>query len=137
MKIGCKMTLSAETINNIEKYDDQKRLTYFLKEVVVNNEIWILTDKHGCVMLNNEDEDCVPVWPNEEFAQSWATGEWQGFNPTAISLAKWHSRWSHGLADDEISVVVFPNQNQEGLILYPEEFDIELTKSKKKALRNK
>ncbi len=24
-------------------------------------EVWILTDEHGCVMLNTEDEDCVPV----------------------------------------------------------------------------
>ena len=27
-------------------------------------------------MLNSEEEDCVPVWPNEEFALQWATGEW-------------------------------------------------------------
>ncbi len=124
--------LDANLIATIQGYDSAKRLSYLLKEVTSQRQIWILTDEHGCVMLNTEDEDCVPVWPNAEFAQSWATGEWENCKTESISLAKWQSRWTPGLADDDLAIVVFPNQEEEGLVLYPDEFDMELRKQAKK-----
>lgn len=124
--------LDANLIATIQGYDSTKRLSYLLKEVTSQRQIWILTDEHGCVMLNTEDEDCVPVWPNAEFAQSWATGEWENCKTESISLAKWQSRWTPGLADDDLAIVVFPNQDEEGLVLYPDEFDMELRKQAKK-----
>jgi len=129
------MTISSEQLNTIEKYDEEKRLSYLLQQVVSNKEVWILADEHGCMMLNTEDEDCVPVWPNEEFAQRWVTGEWQACQPQAISLDKWYSRWSMGLADDELALVIFPNQDNQGLVLFPEEFEEALLKSTKKLNR--
>jgi hypothetical protein len=126
------LTLDPQQIEQISNYDGEKRLKYSIKEMVAQREIWILTDEHGCVMLNTEDEDCVPVWPNQEFAQAWATGDWEECKPEAISLNKWHSRWSYGLEEDELSVVVFPNQNEEGVILFPDEFDFELKKQANK-----
>ena len=126
--------LEQARIKQILQMDDAQRATYFLKEVVENNQLWILTDEHGCVMLNTEEEDCVPVWPNQEFAEAWATDEWQECKPEAISLNKWFSRWSHGLADDELAVIVFPSQNEQGLVYYPEELehDLKQQQSKKK-----
>lgn len=125
--------LDAQKITTILAYDDSQRTSYFLKEVVANNTLWILKDEHGCVMLNTEEEDCVPVWPNEEFAQAWANDEWAQCSAEAISLNKWFSRWSHGLADDELAVVVFPSESQEGLVFYPEELESELKNSQKKS----
>ncbi|NQZ89963.1 MAG: DUF2750 domain-containing protein [Colwellia sp.] len=123
--------LDEQQIKKVLGYDDAQRASYFLKEVVTNNEIWILKDEHGCVMLNTEDEDCVPVWPNEAFAQAWATDEWKECQAEAISLSKWFSRWSHGLADDELALVVFPSQNEQGLVFYPEELEQELKNKQK------
>ena len=124
--------LQPTLVEQIQAYDDEKRATYFFKEVVLNNKIWILTDEHGCVMLNTEEDDCIPVWPNEEFAQAWATDEWQACQAESISLNKWFSRWSHGLADDQLAVVVFPNQAEQGLVFFPDEIDFELKKQQKK-----
>ena len=124
--------LSDERIQEILSFDSEKRFIYCIKEAVANRQIWILVDEDGCVMLNTEDEDCVPVWPNEEFAQAWANGDWEHCKPEAISLNKWHSRWTYGLADDELSVVVFPNAEQEGVIVFPDEFDFELKKQAQK-----
>lgn len=129
------MSISNEQLNTIEKYDEEKRLSYLLQQVISNQEIWILADEHGCVMLNTEDEDCVPVWPNEEFAQRWATEEWQHCKAEAISLNKWYSRWSTGLADDELALVTFPNQDNQGLVLFPEELEEALLKETKKQNR--
>ena len=118
--------LEPEKIKQILQMDDAQRAVYFINEAVSQNELWILTDEHGCVMLNTEEEDCVPVWPNKEFAQAWATDGWQACQPEAISLNKWFSRWSTGLADDELAIVVFPSQNEQGLVYYPDELEHEL-----------
>ena len=125
--------LDEATINTIQSKDAEQRFKYLVKEVVSNREIWILKDEHGCVMLNTEDEDAVPVWPNREFAQSWATGDWQECEPESVSLNKWHSRWTHGLEDDDLAVVIFPDQNEEGLIISPEELGFELKKQSAKS----
>ncbi|MFT5164618.1 MAG: hypothetical protein ACI9FJ_003225 [Alteromonadaceae bacterium] len=118
--------LDQNQIDTIERYDSTQRFNYLLKEVVANQQIWILTDEHGCVMLNTEEEDCIPVWPNEEFAKAWATGEWVDCKAQGIALSKWHSHWSGGLAEDDLAIVVFPNENEEGLVVFPDELDFEL-----------
>ncbi|ADV86854.1 DUF2750 domain-containing protein [Vibrio vulnificus] len=120
--------LSQDQIRTINSYDQEQRLRYCVKEIVAQRQVWILTDEHGCVMLNTEEEECVPVWPNREFAEEWATGDWQACQAESISLNKWHSRWTRGLEDDELSVVVFPSINEEGVVLFPDEFDFELKK---------
>lgn len=124
--------LALSDIENIQAYDAEKRFEYLIKEVIKNDEIWILMDEHGCVMLNTDDEDCVPVWPNKEFAQLWATEEWSECSAEAISLNKWFSRWTIGLADDELSVVVFPNKSEEGIIVFPEELEDAIKHKEKK-----
>ncbi len=127
--------ISQDTFNKIIRFDDEQRAKYFLKETVKNNQIWILTDEHGCVMLNTEDEDCVPVWPNQEFALAWATDEWQSCKAEAVSLNKWFSRWSQGLEDDELALVVFPSQEEQGLVFYPDELEFELKAQQKKRMK--
>lgn len=122
--------LSSVRIKEVLALTDEKRALYFFETVRASKQIWILTDEHGCVMLNTEDEDCVPVWPNESFAQAWATDEWSECKAEAISLNKWLSRWSHGLDDDELALVVFPSQDEQGLVFYPDEFEQELLNKK-------
>ncbi|EPJ48713.1 MAG: hypothetical protein OFPI_28130 [Osedax symbiont Rs2] len=118
--------------SSLENYDSEQRYQYFIESVVANQEIWILTDQQGCVMLNTEDEDCVPVWPSCEAAQSWATGEWQECQGEPIGLKTWQQRWSDGLDEDELQVVVFPNAEFEGTVLHPQELEADLRKEIKK-----
>lgn len=106
----------------------EQRYNFMLKQVTETNKIWILTDEHGCVMLNTEDEDCVPVWPGEEFANEWATGEWSGCSAMAIELSEWKARWTDGLTGDEVEVVAFPSSEEEGFILSPQEFEQDLSR---------
>lgn len=122
-------------LDSIRSQDAETRFKYLLNEVTNHGEIWILTDEHGCVMLNTDDEDCVPVWPNRDFAQAWATAEWSECEPKSISLKTWQERWTRGLEGDDVSVVVFPNPEEDGLVLFPDEFDVELSKQLKKRSR--
>ncbi|RJX75298.1 DUF2750 domain-containing protein [Vibrio sinensis] len=117
---------SEKTVSPSVPKDPMERFNIFFKTVVSDLKIWLLIDEHGSVLLNTEDEECVPVWPSEEHALMWATGEWEGFTAEPISLAKWKSRWTRGLEEDELSLVVFPDEQGEGIVLYPDEFEHEL-----------
>jgi type III secretion protein J len=52
-------------------------------------------------------------------------------------LEKWHERWTNGLEEDELAIVVFPNQHNEGLIFFPDEFDDALQQHAKKIAAKK
>lgn len=119
----------------IHQQDSESRLYYFLDQVVYHKQVWVLTDEHGCVMLNTEDEDAIPVWPSQDYAQAWATEEWDHCTAEEIPLDTWLSRWTSGLMDDELSIVVFPNEQQEGIVLYPEELEELIKKKQRKAAR--
>ena len=109
----------------------EQRYAYLLKQVMETQKIWILTDEHGCVMLNTEDEDCVPIWPDEAFANEWATGEWAGCSAQAIDMSAWLERWTAGLTGDQVEVVAFPSSEEEGFVLSPHEFEQDLTRKRK------
>lgn len=123
-------SITAQELQRIVKLNSDKRLAYSFKEILSSQEIWILTDEHGCMMLNTDDEDCIPVWPNSVFAQQWAVGEWKGCKAESINLSRWFSHWTQGLLDDEIAIVVFPNEQEEGVVFYPDEFEQQLKKIK-------
>lgn len=129
------MTAPVNQDNKILKQDAESRLHYLVQQVAEHQEIWILTDEHGCVMLNSEDEDCIPVWPHQSYATIWATQEWSHCVAQAIPLTKWNSHWTPGLIEDELSLVIFPDENQEGLILFPDELEKMLQKKLSKSAR--
>jgi len=125
------MTLNMDEVIQLSA---EKRHAYLLTQVTLNQKIWILTDEHGCVMLNSDDEDCVPVWPSEQFAKYWATGDWSDCSPLAISLTDWFERWTKGLEGDGVSIAVFPNPDEEGVVVFPDIFDQELKQKASKKL---
>ncbi|TDF38271.1 DUF2750 domain-containing protein [Alteromonadaceae bacterium M269] len=121
--------LDDETFTKIQSYGADKRYQYLVKQVAQNSQVWILKDEHGCVMLNSDDEDCVPIWPHKEFAEAWATEEWEVCQAEAIELDVWLSRWTRGLLDDDIAIAAFPDGNSEGLVVFPDEFEEALSKA--------
>ncbi len=126
-------TISAAEVAKIYAQDAEKRYQYLLQQVQLTQQIWILMDEHGCVMLNSDEEDCVPIWPAEEFAKTWLTEEWKNCKLESISVAKWQSRWTTGLEEDELSIAIFPDHQGEGLVISPYEFDADLRAKNKKS----
>lgn len=120
------LSINENQLNDICKLDAEKRLNHLLKQVNEQQQIWLLTDEHGSVMMTTDEEDCIPVWPYEEAALLWATGEWDGFEAKAISLKDWFAKWTRGLEEDELSIVVFPLPEDDGAVLYPDEFEFEI-----------
>ena len=120
------MTLTPDMIRDIESRNADARLSYFRETVKAQKAVYILVDDDGAVMLNAEEEDCIPVWPNPEFAASWATDDWQGCEPKEIDLATWRARWTRGMEEDELYVAVFPVPGEDGMLMSPDEFESHL-----------
>lgn len=135
------MTAEQNELDKIATYDAEQRFDYLISRVVETGELWILTDEQGSVMLNTDDEDCVPVWPDLAFAEQWATGEWSDCEAMPITLKQWNHRWTPGLEEDGFAVIVFPlageGEDENGLVVWPEELDMMLTREVKRARKNK
>ncbi|RDV24458.1 DUF2750 domain-containing protein [Alteromonas aestuariivivens] len=107
----------------------QNRAQQTVEMIASGAQIWILTDNDGCVMLTSEDEDGVPVWPDEALARLWATDDWADCQPMAISLDKWMSKWTPGLMQDALVIMVCPVPGEEGEVMAPEDFAAALQKA--------
>jgi len=91
--------------------------------------IWILKDEDGCVMLTTDDEDGVPIWSSKEQAIAWASDEWSHCEPMSINVETWLKKWTLGLMQDHLMIMLNPSEFQEeGVVTSPEVFAEALTK---------
>ncbi len=112
---------------------DQERYDLFLALVCKHQSLWTLADEQGCLMIAEQDDHYLPVWPLEAFAEAAAVEEWQQMKPYEVTLDEWLSKWTPGMTDDGFEVAVFPDHEGESTVLSPEELAVELKLQKKKA----
>ncbi|MFC3096061.1 DUF2750 domain-containing protein [Alteromonas sediminis] len=91
--------------------------------------IWILKDDDGCVMLTTDEEDGVPVWSSQEQAVAWTSDDWSHCEPLSINVETWLKKWTVGLMQDQLVIMLNPSEFQEeGVVTSPEAFAEALTK---------
>lgn len=100
---------------------DSERLAYFLEQAKATQTIWSLSNEDGFVMVETDDGDCVMVWPDAEFASQWAVEDWDDCEPVAVELDTFTGQWLPSLMQDNITVAVFPNIEDEGKLSTAEE----------------
>ncbi|CUB02523.1 DUF2750 domain-containing protein [Marinomonas fungiae] len=93
---------------------DDVRLEYFVKSVKESKVVWSLSNEDGFVMVETDEGDCVMVWPDADFAAQWAIDEWDDCEPVEVSLETFQSMWLPSLEQDNITLAVFPNIEDEG-----------------------
>ncbi len=98
----------------------EKRLSATIDSIITNEQVWILKDEDGCVMLTSDEEDGVPVWPDKALATLWATDEWDHCEPLSITLQDWMQKWTPGLLQDGLVVMVCPVPAEEGEVIEPD-----------------
>ncbi|MEW6983182.1 DUF2750 domain-containing protein [Colwelliaceae bacterium 6471] len=92
-------------------------LEKFLTDVKATQSLWALQDKasEDWVVLdsiNFENAEAMPVWSQQELAQSHCIDEWENYRPAQISLSEWLEFWVEDLNED--GVIVGVNWPQEG-----------------------
>lgn len=113
--------MTADEQHAIVQLSAEKRFEYFLEQAVATGCVWTLRGDDGGVLMSAEGKECIPVWPSEAFAATWAVDDWADSAPFMIDLDAWMQRWLPGMQTDGLSVVVFPDDAEEGLVLRPKE----------------
>ncbi len=103
-----------------------ERYEYFLDYLLDEEQVWILKDDEGCLIVGTGGDTCLPVWPGAEAATACAVKEWDGFEALAISLADWKNKWLPGLAGDGHQIVVCPDVHGEGVIVSADDLAADL-----------
>jgi hypothetical protein len=119
-------SLSFQEIQELQTLNAQARYDYLLAQAAELQTLWILVGDGGSVLLSNSGQECVPVWPSEQLAESHINGDWEDCKCHAISVDDWLVRWTEGLTEDGFSVAGFIDEFEEGIIVSAEEFHDDL-----------
>ena len=114
--------LTADDLNKLSLLNAEQRYDYFIQAVADLEKIWILVDEEGFVLVDADDERCIPVWPHAELAEQWISGDWAQCLAQAVDIATWLDKWTSGLDGDELAIAVFPHAQEPGVVIGPEEF---------------
>jgi hypothetical protein len=113
-------------IQVVSALDGPKRYEYWIKKVADHEEVWSLWDEGWALLADDSGQEAVPVWPHEEFAQRWAVNDWARYQPKAIPLEEWLTRWISGMERDGRQVAVFPTESGSGVIVNPQRLKSDL-----------
>jgi len=68
----------------------------------------------------------IPFWPEAAFAQACASGGWEYFQPRAIALDDFLTKWLPGMAGNEQRASVFPVPQGSASIAAPADLHADL-----------
>lgn len=124
---------SEAQISEWGQQNEEQRFELFLGLTVKHKQVWALSDDEGCLIVDSEGEQLLPVWPLEVFAAAAAVAEWEGLSPLAISLEDWQEKWLPGMENDVIDVAVFPDLEGSSEVISAQELAVNIKLQKKKA----
>lgn len=97
---------------------DGERLDYFLTRAFETEEVWILRDTGGQLLLDRGGDGHLPVWPYQVFARD-AAILWPGYEPCAQALEDFAFTTLIALIDADIGVDVMPRATAAGCLITP------------------
>ena len=112
--------MAKEESKNIEELSDNDRFEYLITQIIKNREVWLLHAIDGLyAMFEDENEfQYIPVWPEKEFADSHAIGDWDGYTSDRMGLGEFLD-WLQELKDDEIYIGAFPSAAMRAISVDP------------------
>jgi hypothetical protein len=105
----------------LDSYDANERLHFFLTRTIESEEVWGLSNPSGWVMKDSDDQTILPAWPYEQMAKICAVNEWQNYKPGAVSLEHFVYTLLPVMVEQNIKVEILPTTNQPGNLLDAEE----------------
>ena len=112
---------SSTELSEVDSYEANERLHFFLTRAIESEEVWGLSNASGWVMKDSDDQTILPVWPYEQMAATCAVNEWQNYAPGAVSLEHFVYTLLPVMIEQGIKVEILPTINQPGNLLDAEE----------------
>ncbi|GAA0857258.1 DUF2750 domain-containing protein [Aliiglaciecola litoralis] len=114
--------LTSDEFVSLSKLQPEERFDYALEKIVENGELWGLFGENGWLLLQAEEDACLPIWPSESFAKAWEKDDFPDCKPKKISLDAWLNQWLPGMEQNKTLILVFPlNEDEEGIMLDAQE----------------
>jgi hypothetical protein len=90
----------------------EKRLVYFYRMVTVDEQVWLLRDRAGDLLLIKDEEDysfLLPVWPNRGFAEMVSEKMDKPYEAINMKLSSFVDDLLVGIEKDGGAATIFPN----------------------------
>ncbi len=92
------------------------RYRHFVKSVVDRDAAWGLYDDGWALSGLDDNTEALPLWPEKEFAEACADGNWSGYTPRPIPLSELVEVVLPELLEEENAVAVFPTPDDKGVV---------------------
>lgn len=95
----------------------EERLELFLQYTQKAQTLWMLKGEQGFVMLEQQDQVQLPLWPHRDLAEAWAQVNGQQAEAESVELTVFTQTWLPGLATNRTPLVVFPVGPQQDVLV--------------------
>lgn len=106
--------VSPSELQQVESYEPEDRLGYFLSRAIEAEEIWGLSNESGWVMKDQDEYSILPVWPYHQMATNCATNEWKNYSAGAVSLEHFVYKLLPVMIEQDIQVEILPTVGKPG-----------------------
>ncbi|MGE7623681.1 DUF2750 domain-containing protein [Viridibacillus sp. NPDC096237] len=92
----------------------EKRLAYFYGMVATDEQVWLLRDENGDLLLIEDEDDyplLLPVWPSRSFAEMMGANLEESYEAFNISLSIFLDYLLVDVENDGGTASIFPNEN--------------------------
>ena len=111
---------------NIYNLPAPERYGYLIRTVADAEAIWLIRDGTQPVLVGGgTDQDMIPVWPEEGFAQRHLTGEWADYRAEEVPLEEFLA-WLDELQAEGVGIAAFPKENLQGVVVQAQEMKAHL-----------
>jgi hypothetical protein len=101
------MIMHPEKIRQVTQLPAPERYGYCVRKVADTQQVWGL-HHDGWATAQADGKVAIPFWPEAAFAQACASGEWEHFQPRAIALDDFLTKWLPGMESNDQLASVFP-----------------------------
>lgn len=92
----------------------EKRLAYFYGIVATDEQVWLLREKNGDLLLLEDDGDypfLLPVWPSRSFAEMKAANLDESYGAFNMPLSNFLDDLLVDVENDGGATAIFPSEN--------------------------
>jgi hypothetical protein len=99
---------------------DNERYEYLINHAAKHKEVWLLHAVDGLYAMFEDQtgQQYIPVWPEKEYASSYAIDDWDGYSSDRMGLGEFLD-WLKELKNDMIFIGVFPDSNFQAIPVDP------------------
>lgn len=116
--------ITRSEMETVLQQDSRVQFEYFIKRVADFEEIWIISDTNGMVLLEAEKNKFVlPVWPFKEYADLYRKEGNQECKLEAVSIYDFLEEELVSLSENGYDLAIMPIHNKPSIIVNSKVFE--------------